>query len=907
MVDSDTKLRRAVSRFLKTGKTGDYDPQKLSEDCNKVIRAQTQRSLPRAVEMATSFVKFSRAHPTMPLQLALRSLGWALHVSGQYRRAEKAYLEARALVRRDPLIRGRIDRILIDVYMYLGDINEAKRRSRLAINGFLRHGFEEDAAKTRVNLANLYHRQDRHREANKQYVIATEYFENHGGDLMLGLCYYNQANTLVQLFDFEKAEKLYGQAASKFTSLGLDLYTNECEYGLSWLHMLRGEYHSALQKLTACEETYKKVAQPKGEIACSLDRAEAFLGLNLFADARPAAQAAETAARRLGIKYEAAKGAFFGGLALIGEGKRSDALRALRRAESGFESEKNEAFLAATIMFREQVQAKGKLNSKRIREIRSRFARSQLPLWEAICDLHLLSQFPDEKQVVRRLRKNQAIASVPHLLSYWQTHLGDIEARKGRIEAAKTHWQNAAEALDAVRSKLPPVELRSSFMKDRSDPYCRLIDSEAGSDPKRASVWLERFSTAGVWSLPLKGFAGSKIRLQAEQNLARLASEVTVLASRIQKSKKRSEGGAQATNHVRLLQRQIQTNMYVPGQTAVDDSDRFRSVRNDIRAAAKSGPIVQFHFDKQDLLALVDDGYHTRAHRYYDGARKIREFLGWWNILLNRGLLANRKRSRSDLQEETRLLSRMGDFLWSPLEVPTNSGRVLVVPTGRLANLPWVALHSGGTPISDRYSLVLSPSVRHNRHADKSRVASKNIEIFVGQNRDLRFTSDEISTLLKESSSRAVVHEPCLRADWPDETSARIWHYTGHANFRSDNPFYSSLALDDGPLFAADFRMRRNKVALVTLAACRTGGQSVLPGDESTGLVRALIEMGARNVIASHWNVDDKSAALWMTTFYKALFQGNKLSEAAQYASASVKEKYSSAYHWAAFSIFGAG
>ena len=81
----------------------------------------------------------------------------------------------------------------------------------------------------------------------------------------------------------------------------------------------------------------------------------------------------------------------------------------------------------------------------------------------------------------------------------------------------------------------------------------------------------------------------------------------------------------------------------------------------------------------------------------------------------------------------------------------------------------------------------------------------------------------------------------------------------------------------------------------------------MLPGDESTGLVRALIEMGARNVIASHWNVDDKSAALWMTTFYKVLFQGNKLSEAAQYASASVKEKYSSAYHWAAFSIFGAG
>ncbi len=306
-------MKRAVNRFLKTGKTGGNDPEIIADECNLLIRNETQRSLKRAVTLAKSFVQHSRQQPDMQLQLALRSLGWAQHVSGQYPKAEKAYLEARSLVARDPLIRGRIDRILIDVYMYLGNIAEARRRSRLAISGFMRHGHEEDAAKTRVNLANLYHRQDRHREANSQYLAATKYFEKHGGDLMLGLCYYNQANTLVQLFEFDAAEKLYQKAEQKFSQLSLDLYVNECQYGLSWLNMLRGDYYVALQKLSHCEEVYRKASQPKGELVCSLDRAEAYLGLNLFTDAYKAAQTSEAGASRLGIKYEAAKASMFMG------------------------------------------------------------------------------------------------------------------------------------------------------------------------------------------------------------------------------------------------------------------------------------------------------------------------------------------------------------------------------------------------------------------------------------------------------------------------------------------------------------------------------------------------------------------------------------------------------------------
>jgi CHAT domain-containing protein len=110
----------------------------------------------------------------------------------------------------------------------------------------------------------------------------------------------------------------------------------------------------------------------------------------------------------------------------------------------------------------------------------------------------------------------------------------------------------------------------------------------------------------------------------------------------------------------------------------------------------------------------------------------------------------------------------------------------------------------------------------------------------------------------------------------------------------------------DGPLFAADLRLRENKVGLVVLAACRTGQQTFVLGEESTGLVRSLLEMGARNVVASHWAVSDKSTALWAKEFYKSLFAGEAVDEALRRSAQAVRERHPSAYFWAGFSLFGA-
>jgi len=897
-------MTRMARRFLRAGSLGRTDPATLAEACARLVLLETSRSLKNAFPLAQNFLKFSRPHGGILLQTALRALGWTYLAANKYAQAEKCYLEAREITKAQPLVRARIDRTLIDIYMYLGDFRRARRRAGLAMTTFRRLHAESDLAKTRINYANLFHRQDRHREAIRQYRLATKTLKSLGDNTALAYCQYNYANSLVQLFDFARAENLYRAAEEQFGRLGFALNANECRYGLAWLWMLQGRFHQALLDLAGCEKQFRKIGHPKGVVLCRLDRAETYLSLNLFADARQAAREAEKAARRLGLRYEEAKASFFRAKAAHAVGDSRDARVALKRAEENFRAEGNHGFLGATQLTNAQIGRSAGSKFGQLASARRRFARAQLPLWEAICDLQVLTVRPDDPKTRKRLRRNPAVKTVPHLYALWQTLMGDSYMNQGRLSLARQHWRKAATTLDAVRAKLPPVELQSAFMTGRSDPYLRLVHSLSHEDPAEAAAWSERHRTSGLWSLPSARTSGDDPRSRAEHGLSDLAQRVSVLSSRIaDKSGLRATGIASTSREFKRLQRQIHLDMWA---LAAEARPTGEALVTDLRQVADRYPIVQFHGDGPDLLAFVHIGAEVRCHRYTDGGQAIRRFQGCWQILLSRSLLNKSTPASADMAEEARLFSDLGSWLWSPLEISAQHDRVLVLPEGRLSNLPWQALLIDNQPLVERHSIVLAPSLRHHLRATATMSSSKRLEVFVGDTDGLPNCRGELQVFSERTGHEVLMHDPCSRCDWPDNGEALIWHFTGHARLRSDNPFYSSLELSDGPMFAADFRLKRNRVGLVTLAACRTGEHTYLPGEEASGLVRALLEMGARSVIASHWAVEDKATALWMREFYARYLTGVSLEDAMRQSALQVRERYISAHHWAAFSLFGA-
>jgi tetratricopeptide (TPR) repeat protein len=902
---SDSASDRQALDFLEKGKRSKVSVEDLASACDRVVRSETQRSSERALQLGKAYVRRAKDIGGLLYTSALRSYGWANLVAGQYREAEKAYARARELLRRQPELRARVDRVLVDIYMYLGRFNSARARARAALRTFDKLGLEVEAAKTRVNFANLLHRQDRHSEARELYLQSATVLQRHGENLPLALCWYNLANTETQLFDFEEARHLYSRAETIFRDLGHTLHATSCRYGLAWLHMLEGNYHTALKDLAACEKQYRQGGHPREIILVQLDRAEAFLGLNLFTDSRNAAEQAERNALKLGIRYEAAKAAFFLGQALVGLGRKRDAVKALQRAEKGFQAEHNQPFLAASQLLKSELMP-GKVAGSRIKAARRRFVKAQLPLWEAVCDLRLLSLQPERPAIYRRLAANPAVEAVPHLYARNQTALGDRAARGGRVDKAVEHWSSAAERLEVVRAKLPPVGLRTSFFRHQSDPYRKLVDACSETDPHSAAVWSERYKTAGLWSVKNALIPDDPTRLKAEQSLAELAARVTALSGRLAgQSGQRGPGVITADRHITRLQTEVRDNL-----ASVDERttapDRFEVINQQIRSAARHQPVVQFHVGDRDIIAFVHHRDSTRIHRYPDGGERVDQFLGRWQFLAEQTPFESAKIGRREYADEQVLLGQIGEWLWRPLELERQP-RLLVVPEGRLSNLPWFALSIGGHPLAEYHELVFAPSLRHFLHARRKSSRSERIEIFIGATEGLTRFDQDWQRLNSTPGRGAIVHQPATRSDWPNDAGARIWHFSGHADLRSDNPFYSSLQMADGPMFAADFRLKRNSVGLVALAACRTGQQTALPGEEASGLVRSLLEMGARNVIASHWAVSDEATAFWMDRFYKEYLEGSSAASAVRSVTLHAMEKYVRAYYWSAFSVFGAG
>src|SRR5690606_15889716 len=131
-----SQIDRSLQSFLALGTVPTNQEIELAACIDRTIIVEVQRALPSALTLSRALVR-KAAKLGGPVAIsAYRALARAALLSGNYREAEKAYLRVRRMPGLDLLSRGRIDRTLIDVYMYLGDFAESKRRARLALKTF---------------------------------------------------------------------------------------------------------------------------------------------------------------------------------------------------------------------------------------------------------------------------------------------------------------------------------------------------------------------------------------------------------------------------------------------------------------------------------------------------------------------------------------------------------------------------------------------------------------------------------------------------------------------------------------------------------------------------------------------------------------------------------------------------
>jgi CHAT domain-containing protein/tetratricopeptide (TPR) repeat protein len=272
--------------------------------------------------------------------------------------------------------------------------------------------------------------------------------------------------------------------------------------------------------------------------------------------------------------------------------------------------------------------------------------------------------------------------------------------------------------------------------------------------------------------------------------------------------------------------------------------------------------------------------------------------------------------------------------------LPSGATRLVIVPDGLLARLPFEALEPPGDsshPLVEEFEISYAPSAsvlarlreRHDRppgsradllvvadpergrerisllYEDEGFVLGPLPSAGVEARHVARFGGEGSVVLAGREANRARVSE--LSA-----AGFRVLHFATHGLVSQRSPSSSALALastpDDpgnGLLIARDIHRLRISSELVVLSACQTARGRLLAGEGVQSLARAFLHAGAKSVVASLWNVNDEGAARFMGSFYRSLSAGRSKAAALRSAKLASFRRGEPPRIWAAFVLLG--
>jgi CHAT domain-containing protein len=209
--------------------------------------------------------------------------------------------------------------------------------------------------------------------------------------------------------------------------------------------------------------------------------------------------------------------------------------------------------------------------------------------------------------------------------------------------------------------------------------------------------------------------------------------------------------------------------------------------------------------------------------------------------------------------------------------------RLVIVPHDAIANVPFAALPIRDEPLCARGIAITQldrlERLRRRRWFQRSgRTISVGLSSYEGSG------YCDLPAAEREATSVAALAGADLWTG-PDATcdqvrnalrTAQRVHVAAHGIAGTSDPSQAGIVLRDGDghglLTMHQLRRERfRRLALVSLATCRSAESAFMPGGERICLPTALLDAGARGVIAALWRVDDEPSVEVMTTLYRRL------------------------------------
>lgn len=271
----------------------------------------------------------------------------------------------------------------------------------------------------------------------------------------------------------------------------------------------------------------------------------------------------------------------------------------------------------------------------------------------------------------------------------------------------------------------------------------------------------------------------------------------------------------------------------------------------------------------------------------------------------------------SSLEKVNQEGSRLYKRLLQPVEKDLAPGRSLAIEAdGFLSRVPWPALVAeNGKYLDEEYMTVSTPGLfftaagRGRRQAVEGRLITyPGAAQFEGRTYPpLPHAKEEADYVAHLQSGSSYLHEDEVTAE---ELSRRLphassFHFAGHGVSR-EHGGELLLSGKDQVLSASTVRsMDLSGMDLVVLSACSTAEADLDVARSPNGLVQAFLSAGAKEVVASRWDVDSGAALDFMKALYSSLATGHSLLVSSNAARESKRKKNKHPYFWSSFDVFG--
>ena len=819
----------------------------------------------------------------------------------------------------------------------LGRYEEAIECGLRARKVFLTYNDVRAAGKIEHNIGNLHFRRDRYHDAEIFQSAARERFAALDDQKQLAMVNSCLANTHALLHKFDSAEDLFDQALKQAKAAGQQVTIASIEGNIGLFALLQGRYDRALDFLERSRQRYTSLGLTIQAVLAEHEIADAYLELNLAAEALAIYERVITIFAEHGLRAEQARAHSYGGRALMLLGRTKEAQRWLDQAQRLYAAEKNPVGAAmvklthAQLLYREAKFEGARMMASQAEPallISGNWQRLLLARWLRSEADRALGNLGPARELLEQTVQQAEAHGQPQIAERCFSSLGALALDEGDLDLAEVNFNKAIELTEGLRAPLPGEEFRTAFFSNRMSPYHELTRLCLANGDKRAVEafgFVERARSraladtlAGRITTPMEARDDFEAHLQTQAE--KLREELNYLYNQMHRPVRGAMQIQEANSELerellererKLLEitRQLQ-HRGARGDKSREDEDYFsidqlQSALGAERALVEyttiDDKLIAFVVTNQDVEVVRDLGSESEIVAKIERCRFQIDTLRYGSTQVRNHLPALAERTRRHLRS-------LYDQLLRTIEPKIGERNLVIVPHRALHYLPFQALHDGHSYLIERRQVSFAPSaVVLQQCLDRPKYEFQNAlllgvadEQIPSVHEELRAVDrifPQVTRFLDEAATAEVLRK--------NSTDFDVLHLACHAQFRSDNPLFSSLRLGDGWFTARDAYGLKLNYGLVTLSACETGMNAVAPGEELMGLARGFLSAGSPTVMMSLWTIDDEATAELMATFYEELAGTKSPAAALRAAQVKLLKQRPHPFFWSPFVLVG--